>query len=724
MEELLKLAKKGQFGEVERGWMQALEGDVVPWQELIEVAEILIQRKRNDLCESLLWYLVVQLKEQDVPETPLAVALRGCTLLPESEVMRDEVTELYPGVHGDSQASEALLKMTLGNPVMPSDVAIRRLRLLERLTPGAYVRADPGARLGHVEGLDVERGKLVVAFEDGTKEYDAASAERLDLVEPDDFRALALFKRDRLASLARENPEELIVLALRTFGGRVELNRLRLYVEPVLRTTTWPKWWSAVKRVVQHSPVIGLTEGKPPSLFLHSRPVGREEQIRAGFDKAATRERLSMALQVIAEAPRNPDARRDLLEHFSQEIAGLLTASTATSRGETLAALAVLEAIERSCPDVRLPERPSANRWLEEAGLAETVSMELPEGEVLMAVLDGIRRWLPERWRDIYVSAMVTLPRNACEAVAKRLGDDGAWDALAGAAKAILERPDCSAGALVWLWKACSSRTLAPVLAEVDRTVVLRRILAVAASISHARAGSEEKRCREIAQIRQVLLTRDRSVLRHVIENADEDTVRSILSLVERNPGLAQPARSELALTIRGCRPSLFRKETPPWEEDVIYTTQAGLGKRKAKLDYILKERLPQVIKEIGEAARFGDLSENAEYTAALEERGRLATASAAMQEELERARLITAEMAATRHVGVGSRVLARNLASGEVETLRFLGPWDADPSVGIYHYKAPVGLAFMGRRAGEKVTFRGEESERSWEIIEIAPAV
>jgi transcription elongation factor GreA len=196
------------------------------------------------------------------------------------------------------------------------------------------------------------------------------------------------------------------------------------------------------------------------------------------------------------------------------------------------------------------------------------------------------------------------------------------------------------------------------------------------------------------------------------------------MRLADRSGGLTRTARGDLLRLLRSCRPDLFGKETPPWEEDVIYTSVAGLEKRRGQLDYIANKRLPEVIRELGEAARLGDLSENAEFTAAVEERGRLAAETERMRKEIGKARLISPEMARTDCVTVGARVRARNLDSGEVETLTFLGPWDADPPAGIYSYRAPLALAFMGKRVGEEVSFESPGGLRRWEVLETGPAL
>ena len=126
----------------------------------------------------------------------------------------------------------------------------------------------------------------------------------------------------------------------------------------------------------------------------------------------------------------------------------------------------------------------------------------------------------------------------------------------------------------------------------------------------------------------------------------------------------------------------------------------------------------------IGAAADHGDLSENAEFTAALEQRDRLTERIGVIEQELGRAGVIDPASVPTDHVGVGSGVRARNLATGETETFRFLGPWTADPDEGLYFYRAPLSLAFMGKQPGEQVTFGAGPDARRWEVLEIFSAL
>ena len=80
--------------------------------------------------------------------------------------------------------------------------------------------------------------------------------------------------------------------------------------------------------------------------------------------------------------------------------------------------------------------------------------------------------------------------------------------------------------------------------------------------------------------------------------------------------------------------------------------------------------------------------------------------------------------MASTDYVSVGCRVRVSNLITGEEQAFTFLGPWDADPDQGIMAYNAPLGQAFMGKRAGDEVTYRAGTEERRWSVLAVEPGI
>jgi len=122
----------------------------------------------------------------------------------------------------------------------------------------------------------------------------------------------------------------------------------------------------------------------------------------------------------------------------------------------------------------------------------------------------------------------------------------------------------------------------------------------------------------------------------------------------------------------------------------------------------------------IGHAADFGDLSENAEFTAALEQRDFLSRRANEIGQELRRAALIPEDIS-NDVVNVGTRITVKDKASKAEEVLTFLGPWDVDLDNGIYSYLAPFSQAFMGKKLGDVATAEGgDEAARDLEITKI----
>jgi transcription elongation GreA/GreB family factor len=176
---------------------------------------------------------------------------------------------------------------------------------------------------------------------------------------------------------------------------------------------------------------------------------------------------------------------------------------------------------------------------------------------------------------------------------------------------------------------------------------------------------------------------------------------------------------------IREAHPILHaEKHVPPWEEDVVYTTEEALHAQQKEFEDLVHGRMAANSAAISRAAAHGDLSENAEFTAALEERDRLVERAGRMQQDLAKVKVIRRSMAEGDHVTVGSRVVAKDLATGKAEELAFLGPWDAAPERGVYYYRTALGLAFMGKAVGDTVVMQTRSEERRWEIAEIRPAL
>lgn len=722
MEELLKLAKKEKIEELESAWMAAVTEEVTDLDAMLRVPEVLADRGREEVAESLLWFLADALKEAGRPAQALQAVRRGARCLPRSQVLRDLLVGLYGEHYADRPDIEPMVRTALGNRDGDLDAAVECMDRFLALGPGSYVLDSQRGEVGRVVGFDAEQGGLEVEFPDsGQKCYGPALAARLEVLEANDFRALCAFEREKLQELAFDDPEEFVQLVLSALDRRMELRRMRIYVEPVL--DSWSKWWSSAREKLRRSSAIGMTEGRSPSLFLRRKPLTHGERLLRrlkSLDEPA--EKLARAMDILEEARKHLDSVGDALPEVADDLMAVIEAEREAGSPLAVAGAAVLDAFAEDFTSLELPAPPRPQ------------DLPLPEGPALVRAADESRvvnrtlRFLRDRqveeWKALAISLLPVARREVCQVVARMLLDAGDTEALAAACREILDRPDVRPGAVAWLWHECAASSPREPFDELDPVNVLFKLLSVAAALERDPSLPADKRKELVGDLRSALLARDGEALRGVLQTAAPEQLKSVSGMVERSPVLTGGMQARIVNMLRGINPELFVRRVPLWEQDAIYTTKEGLEKRKAELEHVVNVRIPEVVQEIGEAASFGDISDNAEYQSAIRERSRLADLAARMRDEVSRARIITRELADVEHVTVGSRVRARRLSTGEEQTFVFLGPWDADPDSGIYAYNAALAEVFMGKEVGETVTFAVGPEERRWEILSVEPAL
>ena len=119
----------------------------------------------------------------------------------------------------------------------------------------------------------------------------------------------------------------------------------------------------------------------------------------------------------------------------------------------------------------------------------------------------------------------------------------------------------------------------------------------------------------------------------------------------------------------------------------------------------------------IAEARSFGDLSENAEYSAAREEQARVESRITEIEEILSSAEIIEADKA-DGEVGLGETVVLKSDRSTDEYII--VGAVEADPANGKISNESPLGAQLIGKKVGDKVAIETPKGEKSFEILEI----
>mgnify|MGYP005612787973 FL=1 len=150
----------------------------------------------------------------------------------------------------------------------------------------------------------------------------------------------------------------------------------------------------------------------------------------------------------------------------------------------------------------------------------------------------------------------------------------------------------------------------------------------------------------------------------------------------------------------------------------VYQLTEEGKKELESQLDYLKNTARKQNIIAIQDARSQGDLSENADYSAAREEQGRIEAEITRIEDILQHCKIIS-NKDVTDLVALGKRV--RMIINGSEKEYAIVSTIEVDPRNGKISNESPLGSNLIGHRAGEVITFRTEsDREVTVEILEV----
>ncbi len=149
------------------------------------------------------------------------------------------------------------------------------------------------------------------------------------------------------------------------------------------------------------------------------------------------------------------------------------------------------------------------------------------------------------------------------------------------------------------------------------------------------------------------------------------------------------------------------------------YLTQEGLEELQKELNYLKTEKRPAVINALKEARALGDLSENAEYDAAIAEQAEVEGRISQLEVMIEKSEII--EQASTDKVSIGSKVTIQYVEDNETDTYTIVGTSEADPFANKISNESPIAKAILNLKVGDVATVVCDAGNYQVKVLEIA---
>lgn len=146
--------------------------------------------------------------------------------------------------------------------------------------------------------------------------------------------------------------------------------------------------------------------------------------------------------------------------------------------------------------------------------------------------------------------------------------------------------------------------------------------------------------------------------------------------------------------------------------------TEDGLAKLEEELDELKVVKRKEIAQKIKEAREQGDLSENAEYDAAMDEQRDIEARIEELENIIKNAEVIQTE--GSDKVNLGCTVKVYDVEFEEELEFKLVGSTETNSLENKISNESPVGSAMIGHSAGDTITVGTEAGSFEYKILEV----
>lgn len=686
IETVKTLISVDRFDEVEDLWIarQADHPDDLGF--FIAAERLLVAAKEDERARFLLELLDEQLVEAQLWDLRMELLRESGLHFLDPTQVHAAIIDTLDHIYADCPSLEGLAdKVGLHRAIEDTPkiwTKVVRLRSLMQFENGAYVwMKDKGpGRIVEVN-LELESFKLEITGLPDLRIGFAAAAKMLKPLEANHFERRKLEDLESLVELKREDPGELLLVALQSHPQPLTAAEVRKAMAGVVDESEWSSWWTAARK----HPRILTTSAKGRQAYGWAASEDHAlEEIRERFEAADLDEKLKILRK---NASRSAE--------FKDEMTGVLREHADSHLAEEPAtSLQIWYALDKIGATSELAWSPSnlVAESTDPAALASTLS----DRSIRERFYDLCQQERSD-WPAIFeqVMSFEEDPR-LLSTVADRLAEEDAGR-LKSAIDDILGHPRRRPAAFVWL---VESGDALPSVAERNPLRIIRQILD---ALHQSEFSAFKNRL-------QKTFEREGGATPHFTRLTEEQASQTEEAI--RRASIEDHLQDSLVQYLHVRFPALDTTREAP-----LYATEASIKSRRREHTKLQEEDIPANRRAIEEARELGDLRENFEYKAARQRHEYLNARLAALNNELSRVRPLTVDQLDVSEARIGCRLDLAD-ADDNKTSITILGPWESDPDQQIVSYDSDLGQGLLGKSCGDSVVMDGT----TWRVVAISP--
>lgn len=595
---------------------------------------------------------------------------------------------------------------------------------LQKFKVGVLVFHGSGWGTGEIYDQSDDGLTVHVRFQTGRTDHFplGAAVDIFDVLDDFDLRVRSFRDAEGLKKEVKKDPLDALKAVLRRYHGRATSIGIKNALAQIgVEGSAYSAWWRKAKPLAENSEWFRITgSGKKVEVHLLLTAADPKEQLERQLRHAGS-------LENIITKARSLLADEELDEEIAHLIYVTLTTEAADESnpyGQRLAAWVLLRESRGETPEA-LTEQI-------DAALAQDVPVddshhvpglwamfqELPTTHDQEQAISILVEVLGEAWVDEAIENIEYAPAGMVRGLVERITTAKRVDELGDIYRRLLTRTTRAPHLLLALAK----------LAEADK-------LGGEMPAPHARAQAYANLATHLFELRRSTAVFGRThtrmvefltggaepVLSRLLVDAKTSEVRSIQRLTGRG---VEESIDNLLINI-GTHAEDDEGTGGPahfWEDESIWTTRSGKDRISRELKELKDVKMPANEEAIGRAAALGDLSENSEWEAALEEKRNLSSRASSMEEDLSKTQLLENAILPEGIVCPGTAVEYREIGSNTQNRITLLGPWDGERGEDVVSYRAPLAQGLLGLTPGATRTIELPGGTIEVEVIAIEP--
>ena len=568
--------------------------------------------------------------------------------------------------------------------------------------PGAVVFHAAGWGTGEVLEISTDNQEVVVRFQSGKKDRFPlrTAVEIFERLPESDLRAQVLRDPEGLKKRIKKEPLEILRSILLRYGGKASSMTLRNAMMQIgIDGSAWTGWWRKARVAAENSEWFRVSgNATRAEIELLRRALDPVEAIERQLKHAVD---LKTALSRVRDL-FGGSAVDDLVRIKALEAIDTFCADKREPLEQRLAAWMFLREHRGETPEDLLghlraaAEKPTPTDPSIAPPLWELLN-RIPGAREQDAAIEVLAEVLGDEWIEDAVRHMPHAPAGMVNRLLTVLAEHKRHAELGQHYVTLLARPTRAPFALIALARLGEDGSL-----EAELPTPAQRAMALVELAVHLEEKKRGDTLLTRAHQRLVdLLTGEKpSLLHRLLADVEPEELIGLRTALQRGLDDAIDAiLTDVALE-KGL--DLFKAASRNfWGDDRIWTTREGLKRREAELRELIDKKIPENAEAIARAASYGDLSENSEWEAAIEEQRQLTSAASAMEKELRQAALLEDASIPEDSVAPGTLVRYRELPAGREREIAILGPWDQHPNA--VSYRAPLAAGMLGLKVGER---------------------